>query len=186
MFEKGEYIEKQWKSILGTLLTLFITWKLLKIAGRVLWNAFTVQLTAGAFNGLLSKIGGWFVNGFQKIGNNIGNIGGFPLDIAEAQGTIFQCRRLIDVEHIFGCKRISCFDALHGKKDVLLRGNQILEGCGFYDISIHDVGGVIAGVNSIGRNVILCEAMHQIGRRGFVFCILPFADESRLFTGIFR
>lgn len=36
----GQYIQKQWKSILDTLLKMFIAWELLKIAGRLLSDAF--------------------------------------------------------------------------------------------------------------------------------------------------
>lgn len=53
----GQYIEQNWTSLLGTLLAVFLGWKLLKVAGKMLWNALTGQLSGTAFGTLLSSWG---------------------------------------------------------------------------------------------------------------------------------
>ena len=64
----GQYIQKQWKSILDTLLKLFIGWELLKIAGRLLSDALFSKLLGGtALTGVLSKVGAAISTGLTKI-----------------------------------------------------------------------------------------------------------------------
>lgn len=60
----GEYITKHWKDLLKTLLEIFLGWQLLKIAGKLLWNALTANLTGKAFGSVLSKLGVKFMDIF--------------------------------------------------------------------------------------------------------------------------
>ena len=87
----GQYLQKQWKSILDTLLKIFIGWELLKIAGRLLYDALFKFLTGGAFKSVLAKLGTGISAAFAKIpfGTAILNgitsfIGGLGLGIKAA------------------------------------------------------------------------------------------------------
>lgn len=59
----GKYIIKHWKGILATILTIFLGWKLLKIAGSLLVNALFGKLTSGTIGSLFTSIIG---TGFMK------------------------------------------------------------------------------------------------------------------------
>lgn len=69
----GKYITEHWKDILGTVLKIFIAWELLKIAGKLLWNALFSNFTVGAGTSLLKNL---FTdtNGIVGIGKNIGTL----------------------------------------------------------------------------------------------------------------
>lgn len=60
----GKYITSHWASILGTMLAIFLGWKLLKIAGKLLFNALFEKLTgtgvSSIFSTLGTKVGGLF------------------------------------------------------------------------------------------------------------------------------
>ena len=60
----GEYITTHWKDLLKTLLEIFLGWQLLKIAGKLLWNALTANLTGKAFGSVLGKLGVKFMDIF--------------------------------------------------------------------------------------------------------------------------
>ena len=60
----GKWITDHWKSLLATLLTIFLAWKLLKIAGKLIWNALTSNLTGEAFGSVLGKLGVKFMDIF--------------------------------------------------------------------------------------------------------------------------
>ena len=64
----GKWITENWQHLLWTLLNIFIAWKLLKIIGPLLLNAFTGWATKGVFSGLLGKILGWIGTGIKSIG----------------------------------------------------------------------------------------------------------------------
>ena len=57
----GKYITDHWKDILGKVLAAFLAWKLLKVAGKLLWNALFGNFGQGAIGGLFSKLGGWIL-----------------------------------------------------------------------------------------------------------------------------
>lgn len=57
----GKYITEHWKDILGKILAAFLAWKLLKIAGKLLWDALFGNFGQGAIGGLFSKLGGWIL-----------------------------------------------------------------------------------------------------------------------------
>lgn len=57
--EVGQWLIENWKKILGTILAVFLGWKLLKIAGSALFNALFGKLTLSSITGVFSKIGGW-------------------------------------------------------------------------------------------------------------------------------
>ena len=63
----GKWIIENWQHLLWTLLNIFIAWKLFKIIGPMLLNAFTGWLTKGAagslFTGLGTKISGFLSKG---------------------------------------------------------------------------------------------------------------------------
>lgn len=65
----GKWITENWQKLLLTLLGAFLAWKLLKIAGGLLWNALTGGLTKAAFTGLFGNIIGWIGKGVKGIGN---------------------------------------------------------------------------------------------------------------------
>lgn len=54
----GKWITDNWKTLLDKLLQIFLAWELLKIAGKLIWNAFTSSLTGDAFGNLLSGLFG--------------------------------------------------------------------------------------------------------------------------------
>ena len=60
----GKWITEHWKSLLATLLTIFLAWKLLKIAGKLIWKALTSNLTGEAFGSVLGKLGVKFMDIF--------------------------------------------------------------------------------------------------------------------------
>ena len=64
----GKWITENWQHLLWTLLNIFIAWKLLKIIGPLLLNAFTGWATKGVFGGLLGNILGWIGKGVKGIG----------------------------------------------------------------------------------------------------------------------
>lgn len=82
------WIANNWQHLLWTLLNIFVGWKLLKIAGGLIWNALTGKLTAGAFTGLLGNIFGWISSGLNSIFTSGGLIGAFKSGAASL-GTIF-------------------------------------------------------------------------------------------------
>ena len=56
----GQWLINNWQKILGTILAIFLGWKLLKIAGSALFNAlFGKLLSAGTITGVFNKVGGW-------------------------------------------------------------------------------------------------------------------------------
>ena len=57
----GKWITEHWKDLLKNLLTIFLGWKLLKIAGRLLWEALFGNFTGTAIGGVFSKVGGWIL-----------------------------------------------------------------------------------------------------------------------------
>ena len=63
----GKWITEHWKGLLATLLTLFVGWQLLKIAGPTLLSAI-----GGAFKTLLVKVGGWMATLLGSWGSMIG------------------------------------------------------------------------------------------------------------------
>lgn len=60
----GKWITEHWKTLLATLLGIFLAWKLLKIAGKLIWNALTSNLTGEAFGSVLGKLGVKFMDIF--------------------------------------------------------------------------------------------------------------------------
>ena len=62
----GKWIETNWKKLLDKLLKIFIAWQLLKIAGKLIWNALTANLTGDAFGSVLGKLGVKFKNIFTS------------------------------------------------------------------------------------------------------------------------
>ena len=50
----GKWLIENWKTVLATILALFLGWKLLKIFGPTL-----LSVIGGAFKSLLTKVGGW-------------------------------------------------------------------------------------------------------------------------------
>lgn len=57
--EVGQWLIENWKTILATILGIFLGWQLLKIAGNALFNALFGKLTLSSITGVFSKIGGW-------------------------------------------------------------------------------------------------------------------------------
>ena len=57
----GKWLIDNWKKILATILAAFLAWKLLKIAGGLLWNALFGNFTGGAIGSIFGKIGGWIL-----------------------------------------------------------------------------------------------------------------------------
>ena len=57
----GKYITEHWKDILGKVLAAFLAWKLLKVAGKLLWNALFGNFGGSAIGAVFSKLGGWIL-----------------------------------------------------------------------------------------------------------------------------
>ena len=55
----GKYITEHWADILATILAAFVGWKLLKIAGKLLFNALFGNFTESGIASVFSKVGGW-------------------------------------------------------------------------------------------------------------------------------
>lgn len=66
----GQWLVENWKTILATMLGIFLAWKLLKIAGPLILKALFGGLTAGSVGGIFSKVGGWITKVLS--GNAIG------------------------------------------------------------------------------------------------------------------
>ena len=58
----GKYITENWEKILGTILAAFLGWQLLKIAGKLLYDALFGKLSGSAFGVFLSGLGAKFVS----------------------------------------------------------------------------------------------------------------------------
>lgn len=97
----GKWITEHWKGLLATLLTLFVGWQLLKIAGPTLLKALFGWITGGKIGGILSTLGTKFmdvftstqfgsdmVRGFKGMFTSKGMIGAFKSGGASL-GTIF-------------------------------------------------------------------------------------------------
>ena len=97
----GKWITEHWKGLLATLLTLFVGWQLLKIAGPTLLKALFGWITGGKLGGILSTLGTKFmdvftstqfgsdmVRGFKGMFTSGGMIGAFKSGGASL-GTIF-------------------------------------------------------------------------------------------------
>lgn len=84
----GKYLTEHWANILGTILTIFLGWKLLKIAGKLLFDALFGNFTVSGISGVFSKIGSWitkFLSG-SVIGKSVLNFG---LGIKEGLVSVF-------------------------------------------------------------------------------------------------
>ena len=73
--EVGKWLINNWKKILGTILSIFLAWNLLKIAGQTLSNALFGGLLSGAKT-VFSKVGNLIANslGWAKYGSGGGYI----------------------------------------------------------------------------------------------------------------
>lgn len=58
----GKYITEHWKDILATILKVFLAWKLLKLAGKLLFNALFGDFTESGIADVFSKVGGWITS----------------------------------------------------------------------------------------------------------------------------
>ena len=67
----GKWITENWKKLLLTLLGIFLGWQLLKIAGKLLWNAIFGKITEGGVTGLFGKVGTWIGNGLKWVGTKL-------------------------------------------------------------------------------------------------------------------
>lgn len=59
----GQGIIDAFKTLLDKLLQIFVAWQLLKIAGKLLWDAITSHFNLAGFGSLLGSIGSWFASG---------------------------------------------------------------------------------------------------------------------------
>ena len=71
----GKWITEHWKTLLKDLLLIFLGWQLLKIAGKLIWNALFGNLSGGALGGFFSTLGAKITAGFGTIWKSGGLIG---------------------------------------------------------------------------------------------------------------
>lgn len=81
----GQWLVENWKTILLTMLGIFLTWKLLKIAGPMILKALFGGLTAGSVGGIFSKVGGWITKALSGSAIGRGVLQGFT-DMVTGQG----------------------------------------------------------------------------------------------------
>ena len=81
----GQWLVENWKTILATMLGIFLTWKLLKIAGPMILKALFGGLTAGSVGGIFSKVGGWITKALSGSAIGRGVLQGFT-DMLTGQG----------------------------------------------------------------------------------------------------
>ena len=85
----GKWITEHWKGILATILTLFLGWKLLKIAGKLLFNALFNKLTESGISGVFGKVGNWITGFLGKSSFGQGIIQGFT-DMLSGEGGLLK------------------------------------------------------------------------------------------------
>lgn len=85
----GKWITEHWKGILATILTLFLGWKLLKIAGKLLFNALFDKLTKSGISGVFGKVGNWITGFLGKSSFGQGIIQGFT-DMLSGEGGLLK------------------------------------------------------------------------------------------------
>lgn len=85
----GKWITEHWKGILATILTLFLGWKLLKIAGKLLFNALFDKLTESGISGVFGKVGNWITGFLGKSSFGQGIIQGFT-DMLSGEGGLLK------------------------------------------------------------------------------------------------
>ena len=85
----GKYITSHWQGILATILTLFLGWKLLKVAGKLLFNALFNKLTESGISGVFSKVGNWITGFLGKSSFGQGIIQGFT-DMLSGEGGLLK------------------------------------------------------------------------------------------------
>ena len=86
--EVGQWLINNWKSILATILGIFLGWKLLKIAGSALFKALFGKLTSGSIGGLFSKIGGWITKALNATSIGSGILQGLSNTLVNGGGLI--------------------------------------------------------------------------------------------------
>lgn len=85
----GQWLINNWKKILLTMLGIFLTWKLLKIAGSALFNAlFGKLLSAGTITGIFNKVGGWITKALNLTSFGSGILQGLSNVLVNGGGLI--------------------------------------------------------------------------------------------------
>ena len=85
----GQWLINNWQKILGTILAIFLGWKLLKIAGSALFNAlFGKLLNAGTITGIFSKVGGWITKALNLTSFGSGILQGLSNVLVNGGGLI--------------------------------------------------------------------------------------------------
>lgn len=86
--EVGQWLINNWGNILGTILKIFLGWKLLKIAGQLLFNALFGKLTVGSITSIFSKAGGWITKALNLTSFGSGILQGFSNVLVNGGGLI--------------------------------------------------------------------------------------------------
>ena len=94
----GKWITEHWKGLLVTLLTLFVGWQLLKIAGPTLFKALFGWISKSAIAPLFNKIGGWISEGLSFISGKLAGLftgSGFLAQLGAGFNSVFKGGGLI-------------------------------------------------------------------------------------------
>ena len=81
-------IKDNWLEILAWVLGAFLAWKLLKVAGNLLFNAIFGNITGTAVSGWLGNVGKWLASGFSVLFSKGGIVGAIKAGGASL-GSIF-------------------------------------------------------------------------------------------------
>ena len=96
--EVGQWLIKNWKKLLATILALFLGWKLLKIAGSTLFNALFGKITSGSIGKIFSKVGGWITKALNLTSFGRGILEGFT-SVFTGSGGLISTLKSIFVGH---------------------------------------------------------------------------------------
>ena len=94
----GKWITEHWKGLLVTLLTLFVGWQLLKIAGPTLFKALFGWISKSAIAPLFNKVGGWISEGLSFISGKLAGLftgSGFLAQLGAGFNSVFKGGGLI-------------------------------------------------------------------------------------------
>ena len=149
----GQWLINNWQKILGTILAIFLGWKLLKIAGSALFNAlFGKLLSAGTITGIFSKVGGWIAKALNLTSFGRGMLEGVA-NIFNGSGGLIGTLKSIFLGH----KAITAFGAWGETLGALfIQGLGVAVGAGVAALGIST--GYKMNANNSSYNLGLMEA----------------------------
>ena len=133
-------IKDNWLEILAWVLGAFLAWKLLKVAGNLLFNAIFGNITGTAVSGWLGNVGKWLASGFSVLFSKGGIVGAIKAGGASL-GSIFAASLISVVSLALGGTML--VDAIGDATDV-----------GAYNAGLESAGGKKEDKKSNVGNVV--------------------------------